>query len=415
MIKVYALKNGKTFTFPSLFVNPQHPLDVKALWKADEENGLHNIDGIYIRMMDHKAIYSKFGYNMADLFPSDKTTIRNKIKLIDPSLDFLLTGMNEHKEKMLDTNVFDARIRRKLKDITQSNDKPEEKLSSIISEVYPYLQVRPLVEFQVKGNPDMIISPCIHLSSNIKFREQLAKAREMLVNTRILLETSSLKKYLETKDLMNVVAISKSVIQDRNFHDLFDLLLCNKPDHVGVKIIGVRESDTVGQNKVFEFLRQFSEYSKHVTGNKPPPLHLVNVDEIGYSSYCSGVCNIVAPVATSPSFAFPSKKHRATFSEEVDTSPTYYHPINMDHPKLKSLTRLPCACTECRKYEIVSRIPYKWKPIFRRVHWLHTKDEEIREFRETPVQLNFALRDKFARSMRTQLIAYLPENPVFAV
>ncbi len=352
---------------------------------------------------------------MHDLFPSDKTTIRDKIKLIDPSLDFLLTGMNDHKEKMLDTGLFDNRIRRTLKDITQSNNTTEEKLSKVINDVYPYLQVRPLVESQVKTDPDFIVSPCVHLSSNIKFREQVAKAREMLLNTRILLETSSLKRYLETKDLMNIVAISKSVIQDRNFHALFDLLLCNKPDHVGIKIIGVRESDTVTQNKVFEFLRQFSEYAKHITNNRPPPLHLVNVDELGYASYCSGVCNIVSPIATSPSFAFPSKKHKTTINEEQDTSPTYYHPINMDHPKLNSLTMLPCACVECRKYVTASNIPHKAKPVFRRVHWLNTKNEEIREFRETPVQLNLALRDKFARSMRTQLVAYLPENPVFAL
>lgn len=413
MTKVYTLKSGKTFTAPSMFVNPQTPLDVKALWKADEQNGLQNIDGIYIRLMDHKAIYSKFGFNTADLFETKKISIRDKIKLIDPSLDFLLTGMNDHKEKMLDTNLFDDRIKRKQKEITMSHGTPEEKLSAVIREIYPYLQVRPLVDFQLKHDPDMIIAPCVHISSNIKFREQVAKAREMLANTRILLETS-LKKYLETKDLMNVIPISKSVIQDRNFHTLFDLILSNKPDHVGIKPIGIRESDTVGVNKFFEFVRQFTEYAKHQTGNKPPAIHLINVDELGYAGYCSGICNIVSPT-TAPSFAFPSKKHRTMLSEEQDTSPTYYHPINMDHPKLNSLTRLPCACVECRRYVLASNISHKIKPLFRRVHWLHTKDEEIREFRQTPVQLNFALRDKFARSMRTQLVAYLPENPVFTV
>lgn len=41
------------------------------------------------------------------------------------------------------------------------------------------------------------------------------------------------------------------------------------------------------------------------------------------------------------------------------------------------------------------------------------KDGEIQEFRETPARLDIALRDKFARAMRMQLIAYLPTTPVF--
>lgn len=48
-----------------------------------------------------------------------------------------------------------------------------------------------------------------------------------------------------------------------------------------------------------------------------------------------------------------------------------------------------------------------------RKHWLEVKDGEVREFRETPARLDIALRDKFARANRTQLIAYLPVNPVF--
>jgi hypothetical protein len=61
-----------------------------------------------------------------------------------------------------------------------------------------------------------------------------------------------------------------------------------------------------------------------------------------------------------------------------------------------------------------SRIPLEYKSIFRRMHWLKVKDDEIRQFRETQARLDMALRDKFANSMRPQLAAYIPESPIFA-
>jgi type I restriction enzyme M protein len=41
--------------------------------------------------------------------------------------------------------------------------------------------------------------------------------------------------------------------------------------------------------------------------------------------------------------------------------------------------------------------------------------DEIKEQRETPVRIDTALRDKFARSMKLQLVAYLSIDPIFAV
>ena len=46
---------------------------------------------------------------------------------------------------------------------------------------------------------------------------------------------------------------------------------------------------------------------------------------------------------------------------------------------------------------------------------MDNKNEEIRQLREAPQRIDFAVRDKLAQSLRTQLVAYLPEEPIFTV
>ena len=414
---VHSLKSGKTYTSPSLFVNPQTDIDVKALWAIDEQNKLTNIDGVYVSLSDYKQISPKLGFGTKPLFPENRMTVRDKIFLLDPSLDKLLTGMEDVKRKMFATGKFDKQIQKTIKEIKLSDLTPTEKSLKIMEEIYPRLQVRPLLEMQVKASADMIIAPCIPISSKNKLVERFSFAEQMLLNTRILLETSSLKKYKETKDLMNVLTLSKSIISnERNFHRIFDLLLCNNPDHVGIKIDRIQESDTPAQITLFKFFREFYQYAQHKTGNKAPPMHFINVNELGYASYCSAVSNIVCPVGHSPYFPFRRAKGSGSgisTTPPVDTSMTYYHPINMDYPKFNEQNPFPCACTECEKRESAFKVPYKERSLHNRKHWLEVKDGEILEFRETPARLDFALRDKFARANRTQLIAYLPTEPTF--
>ena len=417
MTKVYSMKSGKTYTAPSLFVYPQTELDVTSLWSMDEKNKLTNIDGLYLSFVNYKQIYKKLNFNTKPLFNSNRIAIRDKILLLDPSIDKLLTGMEDDKRKMFATGRFDRRLEKIMKEIKLSDLTPLQKSQRIMDEIYPKLQVRPLIELQTESNVDMIISPCIPITSKTKLTERFNFARQMLQDTRTLLETSSLKRYKETKDLMNVLTLSRSVIADeRNFHALFDLLLCNNPDHVGIKIDRMEESDTVGQITLYKFFREFHEYAKRKTGNKIPPMHFINVNELGYVSYCSAVSNIVCPIGRSPSYQYMRKKGGGSTTAtpiEIDTSMNYYHPINMDYPKFKLQNPFPCACSECEKRMNAVNVPNKERPLHNRKHWLEVKDGEIKEFRETPTMLNIALRDKFARANRTQLIAYLPSNPIF--
>ena len=418
MTKVYSLKNGKSYTAPSLFVNPQTNDDVKSLWTIDGLNKLNNIDGIYIALSDYKQLSPKLGFSQQPLFNENRMTLRDKIFLIDPSLDKLLTGMDVVKQKMFATGIFDRRILKTMKEIKLSDLTTAEKSLKILEEVYPQLQVKPLIDFQVKSNVDMIISPCIPISSKNKLVERFNFAERMLRNTRILLDSSSLKKYNDTKSLMNILTLSKTIISnERNFHRIFDLLLCNTPDHVGIKTDKIEESDTQTQLTLFKFFREFQEYARHITGNKSPPMHFINVNELGYVSYCNAVSNIICPIGHSPYYPFMRKKgggNATATPVERDTSMKYYHPINMDYPKFALQTPFPCACNECEKRYSADNVPYNERPLHNRKHWLEVKDGEIREFRETPIMLNIALRDKLARANRTQLIAYIPPDPVFA-
>lgn len=411
MMKVYTLKNGETFTSPSLFVNPQVPVDAKALSEASNRD-LTNIDGIVFDIYDHHEVSEGLGFKTEELIPSNRFDTRRKIRFIDPSLHHLLSGSEEQKEKMFATGLFDRRVVDAMKKMAKMDIPPKEKPKRIIDEVYPYLSVKPSIEYEIKNDASAIISPVVNLSSKKYLSTQIAKATRMLMDSKTLLETS-FKSYLETRDLVNVITLNYKLAEHHNYASLFRLALCNRPDQVGWKFLGIRESDSDAVRNMFTFLRDFATYSMDMLDRTEPiPIHLFNVDELGYVGYCNAVCNIVSPIATTPYYAFPSKD---TENVEIDTTPTYYHPIDMNQPKLHSLDKLPCACFECIRFRKVSRIPKAYKPLFRRKHWLYVKDNEVKQFRETHVRLDVALRDKFANSMRTQLAAYIPANPMFVI
>jgi len=410
-MKVYTLKNGQTFTTPSLFVNPQHRLDAKSLAHTTSKS-LSNIDGLVIDIMDYGEVADDLGFNSAPIVMTSQADLRDKVRFIDPSLHKLLNGSSEEKSQMLATKLFDEQITKSVRKLANPDLPNKEKPQIIINEIYPYLTVKPLIDFEVRHDASAIISPCVNISSKTYFRQQLSKATQMLVDSRILLESTDLKKYLETRDLINSLAINYKLIQPQNYSSLFKLAICNNPDQVAFKFLGIRESDSVSVPEVFAFLRNFAVYSMEMQERKEPiPIHLLNVDELGYAGYTNAVCNISCPLATSPYYSYPSKDR-----DEVDTSPTYYHPIDMNSPKAHSIDILPCECIECRFYnQRMSNVGSKNLALFRRNHWLYVKDGEISQFRQSRARLDIELRDKFARSMRTQLAAYLPENPLFTI
>ena len=409
---VYSLKSGKTYTSPSLFVNARTHLDVAALWNVVTKNNLTHIDGIYVSLSDYKQIFSKLGFLNQPL-DQMRNTIREKVFLVDPSIDNL-SSTADVRQKMFATGCFDKQILRKIRDINSSN-LTKGKASIMLDEVYSQIHVKPLMDMQVNANADMIIAPCIPINRKTRLMDRITLARDMLKDARTLLETSSLKQHKDRKDLMNVVVLSKSIIlDDANFSRIFDLLLCNRPDHVGIKIDRIGESDTVEQISLFKFFQEFRKYAQRKTGNDPPPMHFINVNELGYVGYCHAVSNIICPIRHTPVYSFNRRySSKISATSPPDTATKYYHPIDMSYQNFELQNPFPCACNVCNKHQYAKNVPRKNWPMHNRNHWLEVKDGEIKELRETPARLDVALRDKFARSNRTQLIAYLPTSPIF--
>ena len=351
-MRVHTMKSGDTFTYPSLFVNVQHSLDAKAMHIASNR-GLSNIDGIVIDQLHYADIANDLGFNQQSLVPLNKSDMRLKLRLVDPTLHYLLVGNDEQKIQMLGTKMFDSRVHAAIKKMIHTDIPTKEKTRHIIDQVYPYLTVKPHIDFQRSTGASGIISPVVNISSKRYFNQQVSKAAQMLSDTGTLLETS-MKAYAETRDLINVLTINYKLAEPSNYATLFKLALVNKPDQVGFRFLGIRESDTIGVVNMLQFLRNFAVYSMDALDRKSPiPVHLFNVDELGYAAYCSAAFNIVCPLATSPYYAFPAKVDRD--GDEVDNSASWYDPGSMETPKAHTVDRLRCSCAECERWKFMGK------------------------------------------------------------
>ena len=105
MKRVHAMKSGDTFTYPSLFVNVQRSVDAKAMHIASNR-GLSNIDGIVIDQLHYADIANDLGFNQQSLVPLNKSDMRLKLRLVDPTLHYLLVGNDEQKIQMLRDQIF---------------------------------------------------------------------------------------------------------------------------------------------------------------------------------------------------------------------------------------------------------------------------------------------------------------------
>ena len=299
-MKVFPLKSGETFTGPGQFFNLQVPLDAKAFVRATSRGeGLPNIDGIVMDVKDFKEISNALGLNESTLSPSGRSEARNKVRLIHPNLYHLLSGPKNYKEQMLATKLFDKRVENPIRQLEKVDKK--ERTAKIINEVYPYLTAKPFLELEAKGGASAFITPSVSITSNKHMTAQVNQARKMMIDSRTLLETSSLKTYAETRDIINVLTISCRLIETQNYLTLFRLALCNNPDQVGFAFVKYEEKDTERIRKMMTFLRMFALQSMdELNRTEPIPIHLFNVDELGYAAYSSGVCNFVSPARDFP-------------------------------------------------------------------------------------------------------------------
>ncbi len=407
------LKTGKSIVFPALFVNPQHSTEARLLREANERYpirtglGIKHIDGVVVSLKDWADV--KAGLLLSqrvidENLPRRGYPLRDRVLIIDPSLFVLFQGTRTDKERLFETELFPDKLRGAISQVS-IGQKPIDKIDRAMEIVYPQLDSRlilNLLRFQIQNGTDVIVCPSVPLTSQRRFEKQLEKAREMQSTSRILLDTV-LREESKRIDVMNLLTLNLSVIGVERSEEIIHALLADHPDQVGIRLMNLDATNTSQVSRFLEFLSELRGYAKSV------PIHLLNLNEFGYVTFCYGANTATSPIATNPYFQR---------GEEFDQPPrlgSYYHPIDMSYDTYEVLlakTRkfeyvLPCHCEICSSFENIPRVPNPDWNSFRRIHFLLVKSMEVKEIRDNDSSLKHALRDKFGRSRQTVWVPYL--------
>jgi len=402
--KIY-LKCKKSLTLPSMFVYLRYESEAEILRKIEarytneSNDGLNQIDGIATSIKDWQRIFSPIfqGY----LYDEPKYKLIDRIKLIDPSLYLLFTGTDSDKNALLDNIESSSRLKSVVNEISLLSSQ-KDKTDKNIDNLYPLLDiyfVRNLLQSQIRGGADILISPSVPITSSKRIDEQIEKVKEMNRVSRILLDTV-FSGYSEERDLMHVLALNLSVLKNDYFDALKEAVLVNNPDHIGIRVMNLTEGNPSQIWSLLRFIKSLSE--------SKVPVHIFNVREFGYVTFCHGSTTITTPIASDPYF------WRAVSEEAPPRKGAYYHPIHMTNDTYDMLLektrannyRFPCHCEICEKFEKVMKVDELYWNEFRRIHFLLVKNMELKELRETTT-LKIALRDKFGRSQQTVWLPYL--------
>jgi hypothetical protein len=249
--------------------------------------------------------------------------------------------------------------------------------------------------------------------------QQIDKARSMNIAGKVLGDTL-FSKEMKKRDLMFMITLNPSVLNPKNLEKLISILICSEehkepiyPDQIGLRVMNLDKNNSEGIQTLLDFISKLAETLRQY--GKQIPIHIFNVREFGYVCFCHGATTITTPIARSP---YIKMFDAANVSK--DKLGRYYNPIDMEdytHEKSLALSRssnykIPCHCRQCQNYEDFLNARDDWN-IFRRVHYLLTKNLEMEEIKEAPAAtLNRHLQQKFSRSRQTVWLAFLDKQPV---
>jgi len=411
--KKVTLKSGKSFDSPALFVNARTKKEAHLLKETinrypinKDHDGLNQIDGIVVSAKDYHKVSPFLAKKKLKDFGEGHYSIDDRILIIDPSSYLPFMGTRQDKEAFCNTVAeWIPELQNIINQITVIESQ-KTKIEKYMSEIYPLLDVRVIqhfLEFQIENHADILICPSVPLSSLRMIKEQIQKMGEMNKQGGILLKTI-FQKYKEPRDLMNLVALSPSVLRPEYFEDIKDALVQGKPDILGIRLMNLNEKN-VAETK--EFLR----FLKSLVGTKIP-IFVFNVREFGYVTFCHGSSVISMPIARSPYTT------RIKGGEKPPREGNYYHPIGMIDYSYQKLYgkirannyRFPCHCEICDAFDSLLKVDKSYWNDFRKIHFLLVKNVETKEFRKTKVPLKVALKDKFGRSEKTGYVTFLDLN-----
>ena len=285
----------------------------------------------------------------------------------------------------------------------------KEKIERYIVDVYPYLDrlVFDLLKFQIDNGADIIVAPSVPITSRSFATKQIEKASRMNADSKALMDTifSSQSKQ---RDFLIMLTVNAGILDSDFVDPIFGMLRRYEPDHIGIKLLNLNPSDSVRVESTLRFISDLRKALQIEGANIP--IHIFNVREFGYVTYCHGATSIVSPIATTP-YIYLDREN------PPDPIPLgrYYHPIDMTDDTFELLCektmqenfRLPCHCKICEEVLTVPNVKDNFNR-FRKVHFILAKNLEMKEIRfvEESV-LHIGLKNRFANSKSMTWVPYL--------
>lgn len=422
------LRSGKGYTTPGLFFHlhsakydPQVIFDANENYPRDPNHadGIRSIDGFLIETRNFETMSKKLNLDTQTL--TDKRSIPDRVLIVDPALDIVIRGSESDKEQMFKTELFDPKFKEKILEISHNNQlTTNQKLDRVVNEAYPFLDartIRDLIQFQLDARADFIVPPVVPITSSRQIEKQTAKAKEMIRQTHVWIN-SVFNRYQDNIDVMNLLTINASALNAENFNSLIGVALTYSPTHLGIRLVNFSTSNDAHRNALAAFLNQLHEAMK--LNNLVIPLHMINFDHLGYTTYCLGAQTVTMPIGTDPYFY----GIRQPTGEAPEHDGAYYRIKDMSISRYKDFRselvednyKLPCYCEACEGQTLLDVLKsYKDWNYFRRVHEVLARDIEIKQFRDSKVPLCRAIHDQLARSKKSNYANVIPQAPIVMV
>jgi len=208
------------------------------------------------------------------------------------------------------------------------------------------------------------------------------------------------------------------VVTPENYNKLFTLALASSPTHLGIRLVNFATHNDSQMASLAAFLNQLNEAMK--VANRVIPIHMINFDHLGYTTYCLGAQTVTMPIGTDPYFY--GIRHSRDDTPERDGA--YYNMKDMTYVRYPDLRTqlsendylMPCYCEACngRTLMDIEKSYDDWN-FFRRVHEVLVRDIEVKQFRETKTPLCRAIQDQLARSKKSNYTNLIPQAPILNI
>ncbi|MGA3297304.1 MAG: hypothetical protein ABSD41_07620 [Candidatus Bathyarchaeia archaeon] len=412
------LKCGNRLELPALFLHPLHH-EGKILRETilDTSAQTQHVAGFVISMKDWTKL-SQTLYQPT-IVPSPR--LQERVRIVDPELHLLFTGLDSDKRDLLNLKVTSGKLgdrkipeaKKNLRDTVMAIAMQEglsqpSKSKQYVEELYPFMSsiLFDVMRYLIDAGTETLIAPSVPITSKAIALKQIEMANRLSSDSKVLF-ASRFANYTSSTDFMVMIAVNAHILENTEFCErLIAMVITTRPDHVGIKVLDLDERDVPRVEAVLKFIANLRN-AIDVFGRQIP-IHIFNVREFGYVTFCHGASVIEMPIARKPYMHI--NRNNPTDPSQLGR---YTHPVDLvDYTydqlaEMSAMNGLPCSCTPCQnRREIGDKDTFNE---FRKKHFVCLKGGfEMDEIHKADADsLNIALRDKFGRSKQTGLVAYL--------